>query len=167
MHGRGAIHQPATSLRRKLALPLLAAMQSEALSSSPLTPAAGMLTGSRNHRQWPVSARAQGVCYVQETPFHRHSLISGSDPCCLVQCFLSLVDSEDRDVPRGAGPSPCHLFSTLSLVTSLWQLLCPGEKGCPDGSRERVALFPEFNDKCLEDNLMPCLLSKTTRVESI
>lgn len=80
-----------------------------------------------SRRQRPVSARAQGVCYVQETPFHRHSLISGSDPCCLVQCFLSLVDSEDRDVPRGAGPSPCHLFSTLSLVTSLWQLLCPGE----------------------------------------
>lgn len=101
MHGRGAIRQPATSLRRKLALPPLAALQAEALSSSPLMPAARMLTGSRYHRQWPVSVRAQGVCHVQETP-----TISQASPDLWLRPLLPRPDKEDRDVPQGAGPSP-------------------------------------------------------------
>lgn len=139
--------------------------QSEALSSSPLT-CTRMLTGSvllwyhADSGQWAPELRESVMS--RRHHFTAIPLISSSDPCLLVQCFLSHIDREDRNVPCGAGYSPLPLVPRTEPVAAAvsWG------KGMLH-RQPRVALFPEFNDKCLEDNLMPCLLNRTTRVDSI
>lgn len=65
---------PATSLRRELALPLQAAANSQKLSALPhWHPDADWLSPAPvSCRQRTVSAWVQGVCHVQETPFHSY-----------------------------------------------------------------------------------------------
>lgn len=112
---------------------------SEALGSSPLTPA-GMLTGSvllpcpADSGQWVPELR-------ESVASRRHHFtvippISGSHPCLLVQRFLSLVDREDRDVPHGAGYPPLPLVLGTEPSHGPVAATVSGGKGCSDGSGE-------------------------------
>lgn len=164
---------PSTSqfLRRELALPPLAAIHSQKLSALPhwrpprcwlAQSCPGIMWTADSERLSLGSLSCPGDTISQSFPW---SPAPWSLPHC-PQCFLSHVDREDRDVPRGAGYSPLPLVLGTEPSHEPVAATVSWGKGML-WRRQRVALFPEFNDKCLEDNLMPCLLNRTTRVDSI
>lgn len=114
--------------------------QSEALSSSPLTPRCWLAQSCSGIMQTADSeCLSSGSLSCPGDSISQLSPISGSDPCLLIQCFLGLVDREDRDVPRGV-LGPQGFFFCMSIVC-----MCRGCAGhtC-GGHRPTLGVSPHF-----------------------